>query len=192
MVWSEELKRSIPEGWHVTSIFDTCDVKYGYPLFTEIFAATGTPVIRIRDILDNSISAYTSQRVAEAYKTKTGDLLIGMDGNFQMNFWHNEGDIVNQRIVRVRKKKIPLLIIKYQIEPIISAKVFSVARSTVGHLSDKDIKSLKIIDTHGLNLEVFNSILQEICKIKQENIMLTSFRDFLLPMLMNGQALVGD
>lgn len=76
MVWNEELKREIPFGWNVMSIFDACDVKYGYPLTTKMFGDSGTPVIRIRDILENTISAYTSEEVSNAFRTKQEDLFF--------------------------------------------------------------------------------------------------------------------
>ena len=31
MVWNDELKREIPEGWEIKSIFDELSVKYGFP-----------------------------------------------------------------------------------------------------------------------------------------------------------------
>lgn len=187
MVWNDELKREIPEGWGVFNLPEVADVKYGYPLSTELFGELGRPVIRIRDILDLSNSAYTKEKIDSSYLSKVMDLLIGMDGNFQMNFWNKDGDIINQRIVRIRETTLPNMIIKYQIEPIIQSKVKSVARSTVGHLSNADIKGLKIIVPKNLDMICFNDYLAKICQLKTENQELTSLRDFLLPMLMNGQ-----
>lgn len=188
MVWNENLKRAIPEGWTVKSLFQAADVCYGIPLLTKMFSNSGLPVIRIRDILDNSISAFTSQQVDNKFLTREGDLLIGMDGNFQMNYWFRTGDCVNQRIVRIRKQEIPVMIIRFQIEPYIKSKVDNVARSTVGHLSDKDLKSLHIVVPKDMSiLDKFDSYIKQICFLGTENQRLASLRDFLLPLLMNGQ-----
>lgn len=192
MVWNAELKREIPEGWNVFDLPKVADVKYGYPLSTALFGDSGKPVIRIRDILDLSNSAYTKEKIDSSYLSKIMDLLIGMDGNFQMNFWNKDGDIINQRIVRIRETTLPNMIIKYQIEPIIQSKVKSVARSTVGHLSDADIKGLKIIVPKNINMSCFNDYLEKVCQLKTENQEITSLRDFLLPMLMNGQIKIED
>ncbi|MBK8623998.1 MAG: restriction endonuclease subunit S [Saprospiraceae bacterium] len=76
MVWSEELKREVPEGWEVKSLFNVCNVQYGYPFSTEFFNSEGIgkPVIRIRDILENSISNYSSQlEIDTKYEIKIGD-----------------------------------------------------------------------------------------------------------------------
>ena len=101
MVWNETLKREIPEGWEVKSLFEAADVIYGFPYATEPFdediehSEKPFSVIRIRDISDNSISAKTDEMVDEKYQTKRNDLLIGMDGYFHMNFWSRDGDYVN-------------------------------------------------------------------------------------------------
>lgn len=190
MVWNEELKREIPEGWEVQSIFQCMDTTYGLPLSTDYFSENkGVPVIRIRDILENTISAYTTEGVEERYLTEEKDLLIGMDGNFHMNFWARKGDCVNQRIFRIRDKdNVSALQIYYEIAPVIKAREANVARSTVGHLSDKDFKSMNILISNNVTIyTTFDMLLDEICKNKRENQQLASLRDFLLPMLMNGQ-----
>lgn len=190
MVWNEELKREIPEGWEVENIFECMDVVYGVPLSTELFdACKGTPVIRIRDIPNNTTSAFTTEEFDNKFLSKNKDLLIGMDGNFHMNFWATEGDCINQRIVRIRdKKEISALQIFYEIRPYIKAKEQNVARSTVGHLSDKDLKALYILNSHDENIyRTFDKLLSLICKNKKENQELAELRDFLLPLLMNGQ-----
>ena len=190
MVWSEELKREIPEGWEVKSLFDSADVSYGFPLSTDMFSGSAsTPVVRIRDILENSVSAFTSECVQDKYFTKEKDLLIGMDGNFHMNFWHRDGDCVNQRIFRIRDNgKASCLQIYFEIMPHIKKKEQTVARSTVGHLSDKDLKELRILISGNETVHsVFNTVLEKICSSKKENRQLASLRDFLLPLLMNGQ-----
>ena len=191
MVWNEELKREIPEGWFVGSVFKCANTTYGFPLSTNSFSSEGViPVIRIRDILDNTISAYTTETVDEQYMSKCKDLLVGMDGNFHMNFWARDNDCINQRIFRIRDNNniVSVLQIYFEIKPFIKAKEENVARSTVGHLSDKDLKALRILVSNNKNIyQTFDSIVLKIINNKQENQQLISLRDFLLPLLMNGQ-----
>lgn len=194
MVWNKELKREIPEGWKLKPLFDIMDVVYGFPLSTECFDdKNGIPVIRIRDILDNTFSAYTTENVPDYALSRNKDLLIGMDGNFHMNFCANDDYVINQRITRIRNKSnTSVLQVYFEIMPYIKAKEQNVARSTVGHLSDKDLKGLRILDTCNTNIyNFFESILDTYCLFINENIELTSLRDFLLPLLMNGQVIVG-
>ena len=196
MVYHPELKREIPEGWGVENLFDIADVQYGYPFSTDYFNCTGegVPVIRIRDILGNDITNYSTEEVEDKYKINVGDVLIGMDGNFHMNYWIKENCYLNQRVVKVNSDKLPNMVLKYQIEPFIKLREKSVSRTTVGHLSDKDLKAINVIlpkDKYLSSIfEKFESILENIIINQQQNQELTQLRDWLLPMLMNGQAKV--
>ena len=195
MVWNEVLKREIPVGWEVKSIFEASDVLYGYPYATEPFDEDNLElskkpykVVRIRDIQNNSFSAKTTEVVDEKYKTKQNDLLVGMDGYFHMNFWFSNNDYINQRIVRFRKTLISTLILNFQIKPFIKFKESMAKGSTVGHLSDKDLKQLFIAIPNDNSIsDRFDSILNMITKNNSEIQKLTDLRDRLLPLLMNGQ-----
>ena len=196
MVYHPELKREIPEGWGVSNLFDAAEVQYGYPFSTDYFNSTGAgvPVIRIRDILGNDITNYSTEEVEDKYRINVGDVLIGMDGNFHMNYWIKENCYLNQRVVKVNSDKLPNMVLKYQIEPFIKLREKSVSRTTVGHLSDKDLKAINVILPKEKNLspifERFESILKNIIINQQQNQELTRLRDWLLPMLMNGQVKV--
>lgn len=75
--------------------------------------------------------------------------------------------------------------------PYIKAKEFRAKGSTVGHLSDKDLKELFVLVSPNADFRnKFDSILAEIIENRCEMIELTKQRDELLPLLMNGQASV--
>ena len=196
MVWNEKLKREIPEGWKVANVFDELSVQYGFPFSTELFTEepTNIPVVRIRDILENSVSAYSEEEVDEKYKLQKQDLLVGMDGNFHMNYWNDNVSYLNQRSVRLRAKSkstVSIMQAKYDIAPYIKAKELRAKGSTVGHLSDKDLKELFVLVCPNIDFRnKFDSILAEIIENRCEMIELTKQRDELLPLLMNGQASV--
>ena len=196
MVWNEKLKREIPEGWNVANVFDELSVQYGFPFSTELFTEepTSIPVVRIRDILENSVSAYSEEEVDEKYKLQKQDLLVGMDGNFHMNYWNDNVSYLNQRSVRLRAKPnstVSILQARYDIAPYIKAKELRAKGSTVGHLSDKDLKELFVLVSPNADFRnKFDSILAEIIENRCEIESLTKQRDELLPLLMNGQAMV--
>ena len=196
MVWNEKLKREIPEKWNVANVFDELSVQYGFPFSTELFTEepTNIPVVRIRDILENSVSAYSEEEVDEKYKLQKQDLVIGMDGNFHMNYWNDNVSYLNQRSVRLRTKSkstVSIMQAKYDIAPYIKAKELRAKGSTVGHLSDKDLKELFVLVSPNADFRnKLDSILAEIIENRCEMIELTKQRDELLPILMNGQATV--
>ena len=196
MVWNEKLKREIPQGWTAANIFDELSVQYGFPFSTDLFTEepTNIPVVRIRDILENSVSAYSREEADEKYKLQKQDLLIGMDGNFHMNFWNDNVSYLNQRSVRLRtnpNSTVSILQARYDIAPYIKAKELRAKGSTVGHLSDKDLKELFVLVSPNADFRnKFDSILAEIIENRCEIEYLTKQRDELLPLLMNGQATV--
>jgi type I restriction enzyme S subunit len=201
MVWSRELNKEIPLGWEVKMLFDGMDVQYGFPFSTSKFThlSTHKPVIRIRDILENTISLYTTEEVDDKYRLLRNDLLIGMDGNFHLNFWDKEGAYLNQRSVRIRPRansNVSNFQAYFELQPHIKAKEENVSRTTVGHLSDKDLKRLFVLNakkTERFNpRKTFDSFLDKITANRIENQKLTELRDWLLPMLMNGQVRIKD
>ena len=126
-----------------------------------------------------------------------GDVLIGMDGNFHMNYWNDNKSYLNQRCVRIRPFPDSIISstqILYDLKPYIKAKEASIQGSTVGHLSDKDLKNLYLFkpstNTHFLPRIIFDSILKLIIKNRQQITSLIKQRDELLPLLMNGQVTI--
>ncbi|WP_304474880.1 restriction endonuclease subunit S [uncultured Parasutterella sp.] len=199
MVWNEKLKRDIPEQWEVINLFDAIDVQYGFPFSTELLVddVTNTPVVRIRDILNGTVSAYSTEETDSKYRLSRGDVLIGMDGNFHMNLWCDNQAYLNQRSVRFRQiggSPISALQVMFEVAPYIKAKEQNAKGSTVGHLSDKDLRGLWILKPfthlHFSPEKTLNQIADLIVENRIEVSNLTTQRDELLPLLMNGQASV--
>ena len=196
MTWNNKLKREIPEGWSVIPLHDGAEVQYGFPFSTELFVESeaGYPVVRIRDILDGTTSAFTTEVPDVKYQILKGDVIVGMDGNFHMNFWHVDTTFLNQRCVRLRAKNnsaISAMQIYFDINPYIKAKELNAKGSTVAHLSDKDIKCLYLIkpsDSQTFNPRpTFDAILSKMVSCRVQISTLTRLRTTLLPLLMNAQ-----
>lgn len=196
MVWNEKLKREIPIDWEVLPLFDAVSVQYGFPFATEQFTEeeTNVPVVRIRDILEGTTSAYSLEKADEKYHLNENDVLVGMDGNFHMNFWHDNIAYLNQRCVRLRAHSdstISSIQILHSIKPYIKDKEQNAKGSTVGHLSDKDLKGLYLIKplkTRAFNpRKTLDGLLALVIENKKQILSLTKQRDELLPLLINGQ-----
>ena len=200
MVYNKELKREIPEGWEAIDLTEEMDLQYGFPFSTKLFNEEdkGIPVIRIRDILNNSISNFSTEEVDDKYKIQKGDVLVGMDGNFHINYWDKENCYLNQRCLRIRSNdnSISEIQAKYSIEPYIKAREKNVSRTTVAHLSARDINDLKVLkatdEVQSKANDFFKSYLNKIVSNREQNQKLSELRDWLLPMLMNGQVTVGE
>lgn len=201
MVWNEKLKREIPADWEVLPLFDAVSVQYGFPFATEQFTEeeTNVPVVRIRDIIEGTTSAYSLEKADEKYHLNENDVLVGMDGNFHMNFWHDNIAYLNQRCVRLRAHSdstISSIQILHSIKPYIKAKEQNAKGSTVGHLSDKDLRGLYLIKpprTRAFNpRKTLDGLLYLVIENKKQILSLTKQRDELLPLLMNGQVSVNS
>ena len=195
LTYNPILKKNIPIGWEVKKLFDAVDVLYGFPFNSALFTEkeTDTPIVRIRDIADKSTSTYTTEPISEKYKLQKGDVLIGMDGNFHMCIWGNENAYLNQRCVRLRplaESPISSYQILFSLQPYIKAKESSIKGSTVGHLSDKDLKELYLLQPTIQETDIkeqLNTILDIAVNNQTEITTLTTYRDAFLPLLMNGQ-----
>jgi len=144
----DEMPFKIPESWEWVNLFDFVDITYGYPFdstkFNEI--KDGIPIIRIRDILPSSTKTYTTEIADDRYIVKREDMLVGMDGNFNVSLWQSDDAYLNQRVCKVKAKKNILsqkylyYYLPYELEEIFK----TVSYVTVKHLSDKHFRTMRI------------------------------------------------
>lgn len=138
----------IPATWRWTYLPDIANILYGFPFNSEFFNDTkqGRPLIRIRDIIGGKTNTYTTENCPNEYIIKKGDLLVGMDGNFQVEYWNSEDALLNQRVCKITAKKEHLnQDYLYYYLPIILKEVNgSVSFSTVKHLSAKILKLMLV------------------------------------------------
>ena len=78
---------------------DVCQIQYGYAFDSAKFSTdAGTPLIRIRDVLRGYSETYTSESCPDQYVIRDGDILIGMDGEFNIARWRGGRAYLNQRV----------------------------------------------------------------------------------------------
>lgn len=135
----------IPENWCWVGLKRISKVLYGYPLNSSLFnAENGRIVVRIRDVLQARSSTYTTEDVPNEYILHKGDMLIGMDGNFNVNFWNTDGAILNQRVCKITANSsyYSQKFLFYAIPYFLNKIEESVSFSTVKHLSDKHLTEM--------------------------------------------------
>jgi type I restriction enzyme S subunit len=115
-----------------------------------------------------------------------------MDGDFHMGKWSGGKTFLNQRVVRFRPKGSlpPYYLFLGLCKPI---KHFdsTIVGTTVAHLSDRDLRSIRLLIPDKATLEQAASILNP-CFDMEINLSLQNFnlrrtRDFLLPKLVSGE-----
>jgi type I restriction enzyme, S subunit len=116
----------------------------GFPFSSKYFSSeSGFPLIRIRDIVNSKIETFYSGSFTDSFIVRSGDILIGMDGDFHVVKWRNIDGLLNQRILKIEVNNpniISLGFIFYWLIPYIQIINDKTAATTVKHLSIKDIQ----------------------------------------------------
>ena len=128
--------------------FDTCcNVIYGHPFDSSLFNETGegTPLIRIRDINTGFSNTYTTEEVDSQYNVEDGDLLVGMDGDFNAIIWNHGPALLNQRVCKINAKQGVMnpVYLLYCLNPELQQIHSKTSSTTVKHLSAKEIKKIQ-------------------------------------------------
>lgn len=131
------------ESWEHIDIGAHLRLLSGFPFASDRFSPEeGFPLIRIRDVIDSKIETYYRGPILRSYVIKRNDILIGMDGDFNVSRWKNQDALLNQRVLKVDVSdagKIDLNFIYYWLQPFIRKINEATAATTVKHLSIKDI-----------------------------------------------------
>ena len=207
MVWNEELKREIPQGWGNMSIGDYAPCKSGYAFKSKDFGCKGLPVIKIGNIQENyTLDMADSQCIDLFNKTlflaKRYDLVIAMTGATigkfaisQRNYW------VNQRVGRFDLGDSPLLRLGFLFNSLkqeyFREQIFQIACGCAQpNISGEQIDSILLLKPNNTVLNQFNKICKSLLELQSENYLqieeLTKQRNELLPLLMNGQVSVNS
>jgi type I restriction enzyme S subunit len=184
----------LPKGWLKSKINDVARVSYGAPFGSKLFNSVsyGVPLIRIRDLKNQLIATWTTEVHAKGFMTKAGDLLIGMDGEFNPTLWLGQDSWVNQRICRIEgKSSANSLFLYFCLIPIMRRIEHGSTGSTVIHLGKTDLDAIEIVNPGEALLarykELTEPMLLMMANLALENRVLTEIRDSLLPRLISGE-----
>ena len=208
MLYNAELKREIPEGWEVGFIGDYCPSTGGFAFKSSWWTNKGVSVVKIKDIQENytiNISNLAKvdlcdKKIDDKFKAKPGDILIAMTGATVGKYGIvpiTEYPIyVNQRVGYFNlgdepTKKLPYLINSLN-QPYFREMIFLLASGAAQpNISNEQINRVSLIKPEKVIVNNFNKKLSPfymtILNNQKQNQQLTELRDWLLPMLMNGQ-----
>lgn len=214
MVWNEELKREIPEGWGV-ALFDDCissintglnprdnfklntggQIRY---LTVKNLTTAGTIDFTSCDMIDEEARAIVHKRS----DIRVGDILfasIAPLGRCCIIMQQPEDWDINESVfsIRPRSEKMTtnFLYMTFMSNAFIKAAENSSAGSVFKGIRITELQELKTVLPPKQILDQFDKHINDLfsmkCAATDENQQLASLRDFLLPMLMNGQVKVG-
>jgi type I restriction enzyme S subunit len=120
----------------------------GFPFKSELFneEGIGLPLIRVRDVNSGFSGMYYSGEYPNEYIICNGDILIGMDGDFNAVVWKYGTALLNQRVCKlvVDEKKLSKLYLLHYLPEALKEIHGKTTFTTVKHLSSKFIVSIQI------------------------------------------------
>ena len=125
---------------------DICRIQYGFAFDSAKFSdSVGTPLIRIRDVVRGYSETYTTEQCGDEYVVQDGDMLIGMDGEFNIAHWKGGKAYLNQRVCRlIPTDKINSLYLFYFMPQALKAIEDRTPFVTVKHLSAKELNKVSV------------------------------------------------
>ena len=94
---------AVPEHWEVGRLTDIADLINGFPFDAELFdPSDGIPLVRIRDLFEPVTTVKWSGDPVPEAGIGDGDVLIGMDGDFNVAWWEQGPALLNQRLCCIR------------------------------------------------------------------------------------------
>ena len=206
MVYNEVLKREIPVGWEVGTFSDITTTQAGYAFKSSEWRKNGHPVLTIKAIENNSINMSETSYIENyqekymKYSVSNGNIVLAMTGNTIGKIGIIASDIknilINQRVCVYKTDYKNLAYLYFNLlSDGIQKKIWQIAQnSSQPNVSEEQLNSLSIVLPPKDLLNRYNKIssfsFEQIVNNNIENQQLSKLRDFLLPLLMNGQVSV--
>lgn len=135
------------ESWERVPLSEVAGILNGAPFDSARFSTTsGVPLARIRDVIAGETSTFYTGEYDDAYLLSQGDLLIGMDGDFNSGCWGAQRALLNQRVCKLTPnvefydKKL----LGYVLPGYLAAINANTPSITVKHLSSKTVGEIEL------------------------------------------------
>ncbi|WP_345427490.1 restriction endonuclease subunit S [Halioxenophilus aromaticivorans] len=200
MVYNPTLKREIPEGWCDASLVDIATFTNG--IACQKYYPTGDEptykVIKIREFssgFDDS-SESVHQGVPEKVVVYDGDILFSWSATLEVQLWTGGTGALNQHIFKVTSDSYPKTFYYFEVLKYLEyfKMVAELRKTTMGHITKDHLVASRVSLPPKELIQAMDAklspILSKIISNNQQNSELSKLRDWLLPMLMNGQVTV--
>jgi type I restriction enzyme S subunit len=193
MVWNDEVKREIPEGWGVGNLSDIANITMGQSPPGESYNEKAEGMIFFQGCTDfgnrfPTVRLFTSSPTRFA---KSGDILLSVRAPVGTLNIANKDCCIGRGLAALNSKTNAITYLFGVMRNL--KQIFDRRNSdgtTFGSITKDDLFSLKVIKPKSEILTSFEDIIKPAFekqnKIELENEQLSSLRDWLLPMLMNG------
>ena len=154
---------------------EICHIQYGYAFDSAKFTDDiGVPLIRIRDVVRGFSETYTTEDCDQEYTVKDGDILSGMDGEFNIARWKGGKAYLNQRVCRlIPTDEVDEMYLYYFMPKALKAIEDKTPFVTVKHLSAKELNKIVVpIPTIEEQKEIANSLqgVDELISVRKQQL----------------------
>lgn len=142
---ADEINEGIPQHWGKVRLGDVSKILNGYAFKSALFnEKKGLPIIRIRDIENKVTETLYDGPYDSRYIVNSGDILIGMDGDFRCAIWHGPEGLLNQRVCKIipNENFLNSKLFVYAINRYLKAIQDATSFLTVTHLSSNTISNI--------------------------------------------------
>ncbi|OJY94857.1 MAG: hypothetical protein BGP25_06670 [Lysobacterales bacterium 63-13] len=199
MVWNDALKREIPVGWNAGSLWDIATYTNG--LAMQKFRPKGDdflPVIKIKEMSDgfSSDTERASPLIGEKFIVDDGDILFSWSATLAVQIWARGRGALNQHIFKVTSETYPKSFIYFELLNYLGHfKMMAEKRkTTMGHITLDHLRQSAVVIPPLPLIKELDKLLRptfdQCVGLSKQNLELAQLRDWLLPLLMNGQVRV--
>ncbi len=150
--------------WDETRLGTVLKFQVGYPFQSSGFSksTSGMRLVRNRDLRSNDSVIFFSGVFSEDFVLADGDILVGMDGDFEPIIWRGGPALLNQRVGRlILSRHVNGAYLSYALEKPLLEMQNSTGATTVKHLSHRDVEDLSIPLPRVEEQEAIAQILQD-------------------------------
>ena len=133
--------------WVRCRLGDVAQVLNGFPFPSKQFSKTvGVPLLRIRDVTNGSTETKYDGDYDPAYLVRQGDLVVGMDGDFNCALWRGPDAVLNQRVCKITADEnfYSKRFLSHALPGYLSAINAATSSVTVKHLSSLTVQDIPL------------------------------------------------
>ena len=207
MIWNNSLNKKIPQNWTAIPMTKVFTFESGYPFSSDSYNTIGKyKLLTIKNVQNDGVNLNVENYIDDLPANmpdycllQSGDVIMSLTGNVgRVGIMYTQNCLLNQRVALAKpmKKEWNGFVYFLLKSDLIHKQYETIANgSSQQNLSPIEANNVmiafneKVVDEFSV---ISNNYLSTIVSNLSENQKLCSLRDWLLPMLMNGQATIDD
>ena len=195
MLYNKYLKREIPENWSNGNLLNIASFTNG--IACQKFPPAGgdrLPVIKIKEMRTGitSDSDTVTSKVPLKSRIRNGDVLFSWSASLEVIIWAGGEGVLNQHIFKVESQTHPRSFYYFTLREYLHhfRMIADLRKTTMGHITIEHLEQSQIAIPNDHTAHDFEALVKPLIDksiiAQEENLELIRLRDWLHPILMNG------